>query len=162
MPYQAVGYGKILAETTVPVAVADGAEVMPWYNEYGQAVNFAANLASGSLDVSEVAPWGTMRMTQAMASLTAAGQTAPLDVSTYHSVAAQIVVATIDTSVTFQVQGSLDGTSWFTIGTPYTATGNGTYLLDYSDRTFYRLRGSFDAEVGGTNVTLVFSFMAGN
>jgi hypothetical protein len=157
-----VGYGRVLAETTVPVAVADGAEVMPWYNEYGQAVNFAANLASGSIDVSEVAPWGTMRMTQTMAALTAAGNTAALDVSVYHNCGCIVVVTAIDTSVVFSLRGTYDLTNYVTIGTPTTAVLNGNYLLDYSNRCFARIYLTFESETGGTNVVLTPTFYCGN
>jgi len=160
-----VGYCPLLAETTVPVAVADGAEVNPWYDEYGRPVNKGYNLGAGAMDVNEVAHPITQVFTHVFTQLTAVGNTAAIDVSVYHHHTFQVVVAAINTSVDVIVQGSNDGTHFFNMDdtgvvTQYVA--NDTYLLHKDNFKCLQVRFRMDAEVGGAAVTLDVTYFGGN
>ena len=48
------GFGNPIAETTVPAAVADGAGVNVWFDEYGRQVHRSTNVAIGATDISDV------------------------------------------------------------------------------------------------------------
>jgi hypothetical protein len=162
-----VGFGTIIAETGIPVAVADGAEVNAWFNEYGHQINPSYDLAQNADLVSEVAPWGMMRMKNVWAQLTTAvpTYTAAVDVSVYHHLVFQIVVAAINTSVDVQAQGSLDNTSWFNLddaGVDTQYVVNGTYMMHKDNFVANYVRFGAMAEVGGAAVTVDVVLFAGN
>lgn len=152
-----------VAESTVPTEISDGDGGSLWMNTFKQLILAGYNLASGSQDVSEVAPALQVYFIQAMAALTAAGSTVGPSTDIYNKGTWQIVIAAIDTSVVVRIEGSLDGTSWFNVDdalldTTYTA--NGTYKLNYEGK-FRNTRLTFVSEVGGTNVTVTGTLMAG-
>lgn len=62
-------------------------------------------------------------------------------------------IATIDTSVTVSLEGSVNGSNWFTLVSGVTSTSNGTYFHSWSTPVS-NVRINFSAEVGGTNATI--------
>ncbi len=67
------GFMPAIAESTVPTAVADGADVDPWFDTLGRMVLKGANLSLEAFDVNEVAPALTQILENAWTQLTAAG-----------------------------------------------------------------------------------------
>lgn len=153
-----------LAESTVPPATPDGDPLTngPWYDVYGRQVLYGANIATGTQDVSEVAPWGTQIMEETFAQLTAAGDTAAINVEVYHHHTFHYTIANIDTNVVVGIDSSLDNTNWVRIGTTTTQTANGTYEFEIDSYKTKYLRFSFDSEAGGANATIDVLYMGGN
>ena len=91
--------------------------------------------------------------------LTAAGNTESISVKSENHHTFQVVVASINTSVDYNVQGSLDGTNFFDLeASDIQQTANGTYYLTYPNMPLQEVRCSFKAEAGGTAVTLDFTY----
>jgi hypothetical protein len=75
-----------------------------------------------------------------------------------HSVA--VTVANIDTSVDYNIQGTLDGSTWFDLeSSDIQQTSNGTYHHTY-DLPLRDIRLNFTAEAGGAAVTLDSHFLS--
>lgn len=164
-PSERVGVG-FYAETTVPTAVADGDLVDLDVNEYGNQRLAGYDRASNSILVTDTAPAKTQKLGPlTFTQLTAAGSTAATNVANYSNYTWQVVVASINTSVTVRAEGSLDNSNWFNlddsaIDTTYTA--NGTYCLRASNRAVKWVRFTFVSEVGGAAATLDVDLYAGN
>ena len=158
------GFQQVVAETTVPVAVADGAPVVPWFDEYGRQIDRATNLAIGTKDVSDVAPAKMQICEWVWTQLTAVGNTASVNVEVYDLLQMQIVVGNIGVSVDYMAQGSLDNASFYNLDDANVATrqvANGVYQMHCDIRKNKHVRFRLDAE-NGANVTLDVSAMAGN
>ena len=96
--------------------------------------------------------------------LTTASSTAPLQVAVQDTAACknfvfQITVASIGTNVVVRAEGSLDGTSYFNLGSSDTTiTSNGTTKLIYADIPVKYVRGTLVSISTGTpSVTFVIS-----
>lgn len=159
------GFMPAVAESAVPVAVADGADVDPWFDTLGRMVLKGLNLPLEAFDVNEVADATTQVFNNVWAQLTAAGVTSSVSADVYHNHTFQIVVAAIDVSVTVRAEGSLDNTNFYNLddtGSDTTYLANGVYLMHKPDYKTNYIRFRFVSEVGGANVTLDVTYMAGN
>lgn len=90
------------------------------------------------------------------AQLTAPGVTSAFSMVGYKHATVSVTVATINTSVTLRVEGSLDGTNWFNLSandTDTTYTANGTYGF-VVEATVDNIRLNFVSEAGGTAATV--------
>lgn len=151
------------AEAGVPTEVADGAPVRSWDDTMGRRVPKGFDLSQDAQQVVDVAPALLLAPITTFIQLTAQGETASVNVENAHHLTLQIVVAAIDTSVDYNVQGSLDDTNWFDLETAdVQKTANGTFFLRYENLKAKFVRFSFRAEAGGTAVTLDVDLMAGN
>ena len=153
------------ATAGVPVAVADGETVRPWYDTLGRQVIAGYDVSSGSLLVTNVAPVPRATLVTAQAALTAAGVGAAVNVAGYASITWQIVIASINTSVTVRVEGSNDGTSFFNMndaGIDTTYVADDAYELRASCRGILQTRLRFVSEVGGAAVTVTGTCRAAN
>lgn len=107
--------------------------------------------------------------------LTAPGVTTSVDVigSRNHTISATI--ASIDTTVVLQVEGTIDGTNYFKLplesvlvsgltitSNVATITANGTYLLYVKDVAIQKIRANFTSETGGTAATVDISLNSQN
>ncbi len=92
----------------------------------------------------------------ALTALSAVGATDTVKVMGCKSFTWQYVVASINTSVTVRVEGSLDNSSWFNLETTDTTkTANGTYYINWNGRgEIAYTRFYFVAEVGGAAATI--------
>lgn len=167
----AFGITPAYAEGTVPAAGTDGTPLQygAWFDLYGRQVLYGANIAIGTLDVSEVAPWGTQRMTNVWSQLTTAAPTytAAVDVSVYHHLTFQVVVAALGAgeSVVLQFQGSHDNTSWFNLddaGVSTTISANGNYMFHKDNFVCKYVRVGAMSEVGAGANTEDITLYAGN
>jgi len=87
--------------------------------------------------------------------LTAPGVTSAVKVDAVNSHVFQIKLANKDTSVDVNIEGTIDGTNYFSFNatdTQYTA--NGTYLLSVKNMLVKFVRFRFVSEVGGAAATL--------
>jgi hypothetical protein len=71
-----------------------------------------------------------------------------------------VKVATIDTNVIVQLNGSIDGTTFVPIIGPQTITANGNYVYSVASRPVKYVRPEFVSESGGTAATVAFSVAA--
>ena len=92
--------------------------------------------------------------------LTAPGVTPEIVVTGKQNHTFQYVVAAINTDVTVNAQGSLDGTNWFDLATA-TVTANGAYGYIVSNTILTRIRFNFVSETGGTTATIDASHISG-
>lgn len=93
--------------------------------------------------------------------LTAPGTTAVVDVVPYKQHTVQYKVASINTSVDVNVQGSVDGNNFFNLeSSNVQKTANGTYYLNYKNLPLARMRFNFAAEAGGTAATIDVTIMS--
>ena len=152
------------AVSGVPTEVDDGDDASLWINTLKQLIIYGANLAEGTIDISwQILPPFTHVFTQ----LTAAGDTAAINVEDYNNHTFQILIASIDDSVDLRAEGSLDGTNWFNLSdsggptdvTQYTE--DGVYQMHIDNFQCKYVRFAFDAEVGGTAVTVDVTYMGG-
>ena len=165
-----------VAESTVPTEVSDGDVVKSWTDTFGRQVLKGFNLGQEALDVNEVAPALLQTMTQTgITQLTAAGSTADINVEEYgvygytYTVAA--VGSAVGSSVTVELQGSIDGTNWCTLPIDNTAVQSesitlnqvnvdqdGTYII-YSSAPVVYTHFNWTAE-DGTTATIDADFFA--
>jgi len=128
---------------------------------------FGSNEAEGAIDINDIAS-DIMATEQpgAQTTLTAPGDGTPVNVELYHLHTWQVVVAAINASVDIKINGSLDGTNYGNTAASATQfTANGTYFIcvsDTAEKKFKYLRPEFDAEGGGTDATVTFTYMGGN
>jgi hypothetical protein len=98
-------------------------------------------------------------MAHKFSQLTEVGDTAALQVVGNTEHLFQIVVANKNTSVDYNVLGSVDGVNYFDLeSSDVQKTANGTYYLSYSGLPLVFVKGSFRAEAGGTAVTLDITY----
>lgn len=112
------------------------------------------NTTTGTFDVSvnNFPDNTTLKITNTQ--LTAPGSTPAVDVSLYKKHSYQILVAAINSSVTYIVQVSEDATNWSDHGEEETVYANGTYNVGPIDSKYKYMRFTFLSEAGGTAVTL--------
>jgi len=114
---------------------------------------------------------GVYVWTETATQLTAVGVTDSVTIegSTDHTV--QVTVATIDTNVVIQLEGSVDGTNFFILpiedstvsglaisANVVTITANGTYLLYVKETAIKQIRLNFVSEAGGAAATIDSKF----
>lgn len=118
---------------------------------------------------------GQFIFTETATQLTAAGNTGSVNVKGSNDHTAQITVATINTNVIVQLEGTIDGTDFFILplegvvisGLAITAnvatiTANGTFLLYVKDVGITEIRLKFVSESGGTAATIDTKFYSKN
>ena len=71
-----------------------------------------------------------------------------------------ITVASINTNVKVNLEGSIDGTNYGEIITEKTITSNGTSVYNVANTPVRWIRPKFISEAGGTAATVVFSVAA--
>lgn len=71
-----------------------------------------------------------------------------------------VTVASINTNVIVQLDGTIDNTNFAPIIGPQTITANGTYVYSVSGRPVKYIRPQFVSESGGTAATVTFSVAA--
>ena len=88
--------------------------------------------------------------------LTAPGSTDSLFIGNCSSICFQYVIASINTSVTVRIEGSLDNSNWFNLDIEDGDTdqvANGTYSFYFEGEVSYA-RFTFVSEAGGTAATI--------
>lgn len=105
---------------------------------------------------------GVFNVTKTFTQLTTPGVTAAVNIRGMKSHTFQVTIATIDTNVSYQIEGSIDGTNFFTIplqdftatnisytNEVATVTDNGTFLTYGEAIALTHIRFNFTAESGG-------------
>lgn len=118
---------------------------------------------------------GQFIFTETSTQLTATGNTDSVSVEGSRDHTAQLTIASINTNVVVQLEGSVDGTNFFILplegvvisGLAITAnvatiTANGTYLLYVKDVAITKIRLKFVSESGGTAATIDTKFYSKN
>jgi len=89
------------------------------------------------------------------AQLTAPGVTAAVKVDAVYNHVFQVTVASIDTSVDVNIEGSIDGTNYFSFeATDIQYTADGTYLLSAKNMLVKYVRFRFVSELTLTAATI--------
>jgi hypothetical protein len=93
--------------------------------------------------------------------LTAPGNTAAIPTAAYARHTLQYTVASIDTNVVVNWEGTLDGTNWFDLrdAGDKTILANGTSAFEYSKLAVAAIRFVFVSESGGTAATIDCKYM---
>lgn len=88
--------------------------------------------------------------------LSAPGNGTAVDVSNGSSFSCAYTVANINTNIIARLEGSLDGTNYFTLITAATQTANGTYVFSFTGEApaVNWARFVFVSEAGGTAATI--------
>ena len=140
-----------------PVELTDGdasAILIDAFRRIQQA-NFDG--ATGTGLVTDLTSVSGVPMSATIPQLDAAGNSAAVNVEGYYHHTFAVTIASIDTSVEYHFEGSIDGGTVFDNiaegGVTETETANDTLLYKY-DGAFTHVRLVFDAEVGGAAVTL--------
>lgn len=158
--------GKVF--TGVPAAEANGDLVAPWIDENRRIVLYSFSFTSEAFQVEDVAPAVQAPYEPvSMAQLTAPGATDPIEMLDFDRLAVQIILANKDTNVIVELQGSLNGTAWFSVcpenavvtglaiaGSQATITVDGTYQLTTKPFAARFGRFNFISEAGGANATI--------
>jgi len=117
----------------------------------------------------------TMQLNKPFTQLTAAGNTADVEVSNIFNHSFQVLLAAVDTNVIVALQGTMDGTNYFELTLDTTAvagastitnnrvtlTVNGTYLIQARAK-LRSIRLDFVSESGGAAATLDVVYFGGN
>lgn len=170
--------GKVF--TDVPTAEANGDVVAFWMDAYRRLVLRGADLTSYTLAISDPNP-ALMRKygPHTWPQLAAPGVTTSFNCENWKNIIIAVTVASIDTNVVVQAEGSMDDTNFFPIaardnsitvpagnwtisGAQGTAIANDTYALHLKPVSMNHLRFRFVSEAGGTNATIVPVAMCGN
>ncbi len=92
---------------------------------------------------------------QTFTQLTAPGATAAVNVNAINNHVFQVKLASKNTSVDVNIEGSLDGTNYFKIkASDVQYTANGNYYITETNLQVKFIRFSFVSEIGGTAATL--------
>lgn len=118
---------------------------------------------------------GMWKWTETFTQLVAPGVTDEVSVEGAKNHTTSVTVASINTNVLLQVEGSVDGTNYFKLpledvvvsglaitSNVATITANGTYLLYVKDVTIKNIRTNFVSESGGTAATIDVLYLGGN
>lgn len=118
---------------------------------------------------------GQFIFTETATQLTAPGNSDEVSVEGSKDHTAQITVATINTNVVVQLEGSVDGANFFILplegavvsgiaiaANVATITANGTYLLYVKDVAIKNIRLKFVSESSGTAATIDTKFYSKN
>lgn len=118
---------------------------------------------------------GMWKWTETFTQLVAPGVTDEVSVEGAKNHTTSVTVASINTNVLLQVEGSVDGTNYFKLpledvvvsglaitSNVATITANGTYLLYVKDVTIKNIRTNFVSESGGTAATIDILYLGGN
>ena len=118
---------------------------------------------------------GILQYTKTFTQLVAPGDTASIHVpgTRFHTFA--VTAASVDTNATVRVEGSIDGTNFFTLpvkdftatGVSYTneeaiITADGTYLVYAEDVAVEYVQFTFVGETGGTAATIDVKYLGSN
>jgi len=71
-----------------------------------------------------------------------------------------VTVASINTNVVVNLEGSIDGTNYIAVVANQTISSNGTTLYNVTGKPFKWLRANFVSESGGTAAEVTFSIAA--
>lgn len=118
---------------------------------------------------------GMWKWTETFTQLVVPGVTDEVSVEGAKNHTTSVTVASINTNVLLQVEGSVDGTNYFKLpledvvvsglaitSNVATITANGTYLLYVKDVTIKNIRTNFVSESGGTAATIDILYLGGN
>lgn len=118
---------------------------------------------------------GMWKWTETFTQLVVPGVTDEVSVEGAKNHTTSVTVASINTNVLLQVEGSVDGTNYFKLpledvvvsglaitSNVATITANGTYLLYVKDVTIKNIRTNFVSESGGTAATIDVLYLGGN
>ena len=158
--------GKVF--TGVPAAEANGDLAAPWIDENRRIILYSFAFTSEALQIEDVAPAVQAPFEPvAMAQLVAPGATDPIEMFDFDRLAVQIILANRDTNVIVELQGSLDGTNYFSLcpenavitglaiaGSQATITADGTYQLTSKPCAARYGRFNWISEAGGTAATI--------
>jgi len=148
----------------VPTEITtDGEAASLLINAFRELIIAGYNRAEGAIDINDIDPAIEDTLQPgAQTTLTAPGDGTPVNVETYHYHIWQVVVAAINTSVDVKINGSIDGTNYGNTAASATQyTANDTYFIELVGKYKY-LKPEFDAEAGGTDATITFTYMGGN
>ena len=82
------------------------------------------------------------------------GVTAPFNIGDANDHTFIVTVSTVDTSVDFNLQTSIDGTNWADLNSSdIQKSANGSFLYNYTGIHSMLVRGAYTAQVGGTAAT---------
>lgn len=138
--------------------------------------NVGSSLSTGSQQVTDISPAKTsFKKSLGITQLTAPGDTVEVNVENYDIFGYSFTVASIDTNVIVNLEGTIDGTNFFevsldstaVVGGAYTTnrvtiTANGTYHIFARNQKMAQVRFNWVSESGGTAATIDADFMAGN
>ncbi len=91
--------------------------------------------------------------------LTAPGQTASLPVKRIKNHTFVYTLASVDTNVIVQPEGSVDGTNWFAMATAVTQDTDGSYGFMIENAPVLHVRFNVVSESGGTAATVDVAYL---
>lgn len=146
---------KQIAETTVPTAVADGAEVNLNVDEYGAQRLAGYNYSVNSIDSNVVnqALLNTITVTN-LSAVTATGAGTAIDMSNFNKITVQYTASSVTTGGTVKLQGSIGGTNWYDLDTE-SITANGTTYGSVNGKHKF-VRTNVTTRTDGTYTTIIF------
>ena len=147
------GYSPPLAESTVPTAVSDGDEVMPWFDLYGRLILFGANISEEGLNIIDTAPalMETLERidTPLLDAVTATGASDWIDVSMYKNQTFYIVATSVTSGGTMKIQATPDESNVVDIDTQ--VIGSNTVIeVSFSGIQRKKIRANLTARTDGT------------
>lgn len=155
---QITSFGSIaIAETTIPSAVADGAEVNPWYDEYGRQVIKGYNIAVDALDVNVIndATLNRLGPINNLNDAVTGGAGSTIDFSNYSNMTVQCISTAVTGGADVYVEHSLNGTNWVIVGT-FEVSASGNQELVYSNYAMKYVRTRIDNYTDGTYNTWLY------
>ena len=160
------------ARDTVATELDNGDLASFLFTLFKELIIAGYNWTTQSLDTTDINPAKMAFEYLIDEQLTAAGSTAEVNVELYDIHTVQLLVASINDSVTMRVEGSLDGTNWFNVdnesdpeGVDTTYSSDGTYFIpvrEMGPTKLKKLRATMVDEEGGTDVTVDVLSMHGN
>ena len=167
------------AESTIPTEVSDADAVNPWYDTFGRPISKTTDLSTLTNQITDIAPAKTsFSLVTGITQLTATGDTAEQNVENHDLVGYSFTLASLEgaANVVVHLQGTLDGTNFFTLGplensvqegmtlsgNLATVVSNGTYFLRVNNVKVKQVRFNWLSESSGTAAVLDVDFMAGN
>jgi hypothetical protein len=165
--------GKV--SSSIPVELADGKLAALFIDTFRRLVLRGSNLDGYSLFVNDPNP-ALMRKygPHAFAALAAPGVTLEFNVENWTNIIIAVTLASINTDLVVQAEGSLDDAVWFPCpvydnsiagwaisGAQGTATADDTYALCLKPMAMNWVRLNFVSESGGTDATVAGVAMCG-
>jgi hypothetical protein len=156
---QIVSFGAtLIAETGTPIAVADGAPVDAWFDEFGRQVIAGYNPSLASLDVNLINDSTTSRLGPVtnLNAVVADTDGAQLDISNYHNITVHFVSASTTSGATVNVESSLDGVNWSTVASELVAIDTVTEIT-MGNVAYRYVRTTITGYVDGTFTAIIYA-----